>query len=48
MGDSETFWKTVRPYFSDKGKESSKISLVENNIAITDERRVAVLINKYL
>ena len=32
IGDYKTFWKTVRPYFNDKGNKSSKITLVENNI----------------
>ena len=40
-GDNKTFWKTVRPYFSDKDNKSSKITLVENNIVIADEKRVA-------
>ena len=43
----KTFWKTVRPYFSDKGRKSSKITLVENNIIIADEKRVSELINKH-
>lgn len=32
----ETFLKTLRPYFSDKGNKSSKITLIENN-TVTDE-----------
>ena len=47
IGDNKTFWKTVRPYFSDKDNKSSKITLVENNIVIADEERVAELMNKY-
>ena len=46
IGDNKTFWKTVRPYFSDKDNKSSKITLVENNIVIADEKSVAELINK--
>lgn len=34
--DKETFLKTLRPYFSDKGNKSSKITLIENN-TVTDE-----------
>ena len=34
-------------YFSDKGNKSSKLTLVENNIVIGVEKRVAELINKY-
>ena len=47
IGDHKTFWETVRPYFSDKDNKSSKITLVENNIVIADEKRVAELMNKY-
>ena len=47
IGDNKTFWKTVRPYFSDKYNKSSKITLFENNIVIADEKRVAELMNKY-
>ena len=46
IGDNKTFWKTVWPYFSDKDK-SSKTTLVESNIVIADEKRVAELMNKY-
>ena len=34
--DKETFLKTLRPYFSDKGNKSSKITLIGNN-TVTDE-----------
>ena len=45
--DNKTFWKTARPYFSDEDNKSSRISLVENNIATADEKRVTELMNKY-
>ena len=44
---NKTFWKNVRSYFNDKDNKSSKITLVENNIVIADEKRVAELMNKY-
>ena len=47
ISDNKTFWKTIRPYFSDKNNQFSKITLVENNIVIVDEKRVGELINKY-
>ena len=47
IGGNKTFWKIVRPYFSDKDNKSSKLTLVENNTVIGDEKRVAELINKY-
>ena len=42
--DNKTFWKTVPPYFSDKG---NKTTLVENNIIIANEKRFEDLMNKY-
>ena len=30
--DNKTFWKTVEPYFADKIKTKSKITLIEKNI----------------
>ena len=47
IGDNKTFLKTVRPYFSDEDNKSSKSTLVENNIVIVDEKRVADLMKKY-
>ena len=46
IGGNKTFWITVTQYFSDKDK-SSKITLVENNIVIAGEKKVAELMNKY-
>ena len=27
--DNQTFWKTVKPYFSDKGLNSKRVALLE-------------------
>ena len=36
--DNKQFWKTVKPYISNKGQTGNKITLVDNNeIIITDE-----------
>ena len=37
--DNEKFWKTIRPYFSDKGYNQTKITIVEKNSIITDEQK---------
>ena len=47
IGDNKTFWKTVRPYFSDKDNKSSNITLVGNNIVTADRKRVEESMNKY-
>ena len=35
MGN-QTFWKTVKPYFSNKGSNSRRIALLKNDIILTD------------
>ena len=39
------FWKKVKPSFSDKGVNSSKITLVEKNSIIVDEKKIANIMN---
>lgn len=41
------FWKTVQPYFSDKGNKSPKITLIESITIVSDEN-IAELMNKDL
>ena len=43
--DNKKFWKTIRPYFSDKGYNQTKITIVENDTIITDEKEIATLMN---
>ena len=38
IGGNKTFWKTAWPSFSNKGNKSSKITPLENNIVIADEK----------
>ena len=33
-----TFWRTVKPFFTDKNKRTEKIILVENNEILTDNK----------
>ena len=35
--DSKSFWKSVKPYFSNKGSNSNKITLVENDAIIKND-----------
>ena len=34
--DNKTFWKTIRPYFSDKGYNQTKITIVEKDSIMID------------
>ena len=38
VADNKLFWKDVKPYFNDKGSNSTKITLVEKDMIITDEK----------
>ena len=45
--DNKKFWKTVKPMFSDKVKQTQNISLVENENIITDHKEVAQTFNQF-
>ena len=45
--DNKKFWKTVKPFLSNKGIYSQKISLKEGEELITDDVKVANVLNKH-
>ena len=45
--DNKIFWKTIWRYFSDKGHNKTKITIVEKDSVITDEKKIAALMNNY-
>ena len=45
--DNKKFWKTIRPYFSDKRYNQTKITVAEKDSIITDEKKIATLMNNY-
>ena len=45
--DNKKFWKTIRSYFSDKGYNQTKITIIKKDSIITDEKKIATLINNY-
>ena len=45
--DNKKFWKTIRPYFSDKAYNQTKITIVEKDFIITEEEKIATLMNNY-
>ena len=47
VSDNKLFWKSVKPFFSDKASNSSKITLVEENNIISDEEEIADIMNNY-
>ena len=47
LKDNKTFWRTIKPFFSEKTKNTEKIVLVENNEIIMDDRVNAETMNDY-
>ena len=39
--DNNKFWKTVKPFFSDKGSFGQKITLVDGKDIVSDENQIA-------
>ena len=44
---NKSFWKSVKPYFSNKGSSSNKITLVDNDAIITNDRVIFKTMNKF-
>ena len=47
INDNSYFWKTVKPFLSDKGTHSSKINLVNNDEVISDDAVLAETFSKF-
>ena len=47
VSDNKLFWKSIKPFLSDKASNSSKITLVEENNIISDEEEIANIMNNY-
>ena len=45
--DNKVFWKTVKPFLSEKGNTSSNITLVEGEAIISENNDVAQYLNKF-
>ena len=45
--DNKKFWKTVKSVLSDKGRSNSKITLIENDTIISNDKEVAETLNDY-
>ena len=47
ISDIKKFWKTIKPYFSNKGLSSNKIFLSEKGRLIKDSAAIATTVNDY-
>ena len=45
--DNKTFWKTIKPYFTDKGINHDNITLVENKETVSDNREISETLNNF-
>ena len=45
--DNKTFWRTIKPYFNEKGSGSDKIALSGNKSVLTNEKEIANTMNNY-
>ena len=47
IADNKQFWRTVKPLLSDKSKSNEKITLVEDNKIISEDKDNAELLNSF-
>ena len=47
INDNKKFWKSIKPYCSEKCNIKSKIILIENNEIISDDETIAEVMNNY-
>ena len=47
IADNRTFWKTVKPFFTDKCKTSNNITLTGKNETLNDNKKISNTFNKY-
>ena len=45
--DNKKFWKTVKPFFTDKYKTSNNIILAEKNETLNDNKKMSNIFNEY-
>ena len=45
--DNKIFWRTIKPYFNEKGSRSDTIALSGNEPVLTNEKEIANTMNNY-
>ena len=45
--DNRTFWKYVKPAFSEKSTKTDKITLIENNEILSEDNKISEIFNTY-
>ena len=47
LTDNKSFWRTVKSLFSDKNLSFSKITLIENELLLTDDEKISSTLNDF-
>ena len=47
VNDNKKFWDTIKPCFSEKNIAKKKITLIENDIIVTEDKKVADIMNSF-
>ena len=47
MTENRTFWKTVKPFLTDKTNKTSRITLIEEERVISQDHLIAKTFNEY-
>ena len=47
LTENRTFWKTVKPFLAEKSKKVSKITLIEDNQIISQDKQIGKIFNEY-
>ena len=47
VSDNKSFWRTIKPYFSDKGNFFNKIMISEKDCIISDDRKLSEILNTH-
>ena len=47
LPDNRKFWKTIKPYFSNKGLNSIKLLLKKKGNLVSDEKELATIMNNF-
>ena len=47
LSDNSRFWKTIKPFFSNKGLNSNKVLLKEKGNLVSDEKELATIMNNF-
>ena len=45
--NNKTFWKTLKPFFSNKGLNANKLLLREKDAVVADEKALVTMVNNY-